>query len=234
MATAATPVDPTHAVEPFALFPLASRLASLRAFVLSGLSLDLFEGSAWVSITPFEMSRVALRGIPEPARVRVPGTQCAHLCNGRRPTRDLVFLSRRSSAIAVIASRAAYRLPYHRASMAIADAGSSIDFRSIRRSSRLVVAQLHVKYAKGTGAAPAVAGSLDAFLVERYCLYAVDSRQRVYRGEIHHRSWLLHNAEADIHTNSYAAINGIQLPPLLPLCHYSEMIDVVAYPLQRI
>jgi uncharacterized protein len=208
--------------------------SALRALMPCGLDVDLFEETAWVSITPFVMSRVALRGMPDPLGFEFLELNVrTYVTVGGRP--GIWFFSLdASSAIAVVASRVAYRLPYYRASMAIAHADSSIDFRATRRSGHLALAQLHVKYESAPGAAPAVPGSLEAFLVERYCLYAVDSHQRMYRGEIHHRPWLLQDAAAEIHTNSYAAINGIQLPPSLPLCHYSELLDVVAYPLQRI
>ena len=205
---------------------------ALRASLPPGLCLDVFAGSAWVGITPLVMSHVAVRGMPDPLGLRFLELNVrTYVTVGGRPGVWFFSLDA-SSAIAVIASRAAYRLPYHRASMDIAGGNPGIGFRSARRSGPQCPAEFHVKYSSRGESAPAAPGSLEAFLVERYCLYAVDSHKRVYRGEIHHRPWLLHDAEAEILTNSYAAINGIPLPPTPPLCHYSEQLDVVAYPLQ--
>jgi uncharacterized protein len=47
----------------------------------------------------------------------------------------------------------------------------------------------------------AAEGTLEYFLAERYCLYAV-SRGSLSRAEIHHRPWPLQRARAEIFRNS--------------------------------
>jgi uncharacterized protein len=207
---------------------------ALRHLVPSALELDLFDGAAWVGITPFAMSHVAVRGTPGVFDLEFLELNVrTYVTAGARP--GIWFFSLdASSTVAVVASRAAYRLPYHRAAMSIRSFGSELDFRTVRRNSSGELAQLQVRYGSSGHAAPVEARSLEHFLIERYCLYAVDSRQRIYRGEIHHRPWLVHSAAAEITTNTYAAINGIELPLTVPLCHYSELLDVVAFPIQRV
>jgi hypothetical protein len=55
----------------------------------------------------------------------------------------------------------------------------------------------------------------------------------VYRGEIHHASWPLQDASAQIEVNSMAAAAGISLPDTKPLLHFSKRQDVLVWPLRK-
>ena len=77
-------------------------------------------------------------------------------------------------------------------------------------------------------------GSLEYFLTARYCLYAVDSEQRVYRGDIHHVPWPLQPAEAEITTNTLAAAHGVRLPDEPLLLHFARHLDMVGWPPLRL
>jgi uncharacterized protein YqjF (DUF2071 family) len=72
-------------------------------------------------------------------------------------------------------------------------------------------------------------GTLEHFLTERYCLYALDGQGRLLRGEIHHPPWPLQRAEAGFERNTMAESLGINLesPALL---HFSRRQDVVVWP----
>ena len=75
----------------------------------------------------------------------------------------------------------------------------------------------------------AVAGSLDHFLTERYCLYALDRQRRPYRLEIDHPPWSLQPADADITRNTMASAAGIMLPPREPVLHFARRQDMVGW-----
>ena len=79
-------------------------------------------------------------------------------------------------------------------------------------------------------AEPARPGTLEHFLVERYCLYATDARNRLYRAEVHHPPWPLQPAEAEIELVSLApfALQGD------PVCHFSRRQDVLVWPLRPV
>jgi uncharacterized protein len=66
--------------------------------------------------------------------------------------------------------------------------------------------------------------------MERYCLYEVDVRHRLLRGEIHHAPWLLQPAQAQLERNDMARPLGVELPGE-PLLHYSERQDTLIWPL---
>ena len=76
-------------------------------------------------------------------------------------------------------------------------------------------------------AEPARPGTLEHFLVERYCLYAGDGE---LRAEIHHAPWALQPAEATV------TVDGMAPVPLegAPLCHYAERQDVVIWRPERV
>jgi len=76
-------------------------------------------------------------------------------------------------------------------------------------------------------------GSLARWLTERYCLYTAQAG-RVYRAEIHHQSWPLEDAEAEIETNTVALAAGISLPQVPPLLHFARKLEVLIWPLRRI
>ena len=76
-------------------------------------------------------------------------------------------------------------------------------------------------------------GTLDHWLTERYCLYAVDRASRIYRAEIHHRPWPLQPAEAEIDVNTMAAASDIRLPAVAPRLSFAERLDVVVWAPER-
>ena len=76
---------------------------------------------------------------------------------------------------------------------------------------------------------PAEPGSLDHWLTERYCLYAVDRVGRLYRTEVHHAPWALQPAEVKILWNTISTAAGIELPPKPALTAYSRYLDVVVW-----
>ena len=77
-------------------------------------------------------------------------------------------------------------------------------------------------------------GTLEYFLTERYCLYAADSRGRIFRGEIHHPPWALQSAEAQFTRNTMTDAAGVKLPSQEPLLHFARRQDMVAWAPHRI
>jgi uncharacterized protein YqjF (DUF2071 family) len=217
----------------FMHWPLAPEI--LRPAVPAELPIDTFAGSAWIAITPFEVLGVRLRATPPLPRlshfpelnVRTyttvdgrPGIWFLSLDAGSRP--------------AVAAARRLYRLPYFRAQMAIGRRGARITYRSWSASIDRPRAALDLEYAPTGGRFTARPGTLEHFLVERYCLYALDDAHRVHRADIHHPPWQLQPAEATIHENTMTAPFAIELPPEQPLLHYADRQDVVIWPLEPI
>ncbi len=196
----------------------------LRAAVPAPLELLLHEGSAWVGVSPFVICGLHGHGLPPPRRL-----SAIHEVNVRtyvaldgRPG-ILFFSLDAGSRLAVAAARLVYRLPYHRATMELDVAGGWVDHRSERPGFRV-----HVRAApRGPGWA-AAPGSLEAFLIEHYCLYAV-GRRMLLRAEIHHRPWTLHLPHADtvVDVEGRFPVDACRGEPLV---HVASPQDAVIWP----
>ena len=135
-----------------------------------------------------------------------------------------------ASTLAVIGARTMFHLPYYRAAMAVHTAEKRVTYRSARRSA--VNAQFLGTYAPVGVVSPAVPGTLEYFLTERYCLYTMTRSGDSRRLEIHHKPWPLQTAEAQIAVNTMARAAGITLPAVAPLVHFAKRMDVVTWGMQ--
>jgi uncharacterized protein YqjF (DUF2071 family) len=215
----------------FAHWPVP--VTALRRVLPEPLPIDTFEGTAWLGITPFEVSGLRPRGTPP-----IPGLSRFPELNVRTYTTvggrgGIWFLSLDAgSRLAVAAARRAYRLPYFRAEMAIRAEGDEVDYTSRRVSGDGPPAAFAARYRPDGPAFEAEPGSLEHWLAERYCLYTVDERHRVHRADIHHPPWPLQPATAAIAANTMADPQGVTLPRREPWLHYAHRQDVVIWPLR--
>jgi uncharacterized protein YqjF (DUF2071 family) len=77
-------------------------------------------------------------------------------------------------------------------------------------------------------------GTLEYFLTERYCLFSSNGAGQIIRANLHHASWPLEEAEADIEQNDLAAVLRIQLPDQEPVLHYSRQLAVYIWPAELV
>ena len=203
---------------------------AIREHVPDGLTVDEHDGCAWIGMTPFTMTGVRLRGtLPVPLR----GASTFQELNVRtyvtaQDKPGIWFFSLDASTPWIVeGARRTYYLPYFRARMSAERRGGWIHYESARsnESGRAFSARY-----RGVGDFfQAQPGTLEHFLVERYCLYTVDRQGRLSRAEIHHTPWDLQEAEAVIDLNTMSVV---ELPDEEPLCHFSARCDVVTWGLQ--
>jgi len=205
----------------------------LRALVPAPFELDLFEGQAWLAVVPFHMTNVSPRLIPA-----LPWISAFPELNVRTYVRvagkpGVFFFSLDAgNPVAVGAARSLLNLPYFTAEMAVDVNGARVDYASCRRSP--IGAEFRGSYGSHGDPWRSTPGTLEHFLTERYCLYAVDHQSRAYRLEIHHSPWPLQAASATIDANTMADAAGIALPATAPLLHFSKRLDVVCWPPDRL
>jgi hypothetical protein len=77
-------------------------------------------------------------------------------------------------------------------------------------------------------------GTLEYFLTERYCLFSSNGAGQIIRANLHHASWPLEEAEADIEQNDLASVLRIQLPDQKPVLHYSRQLAVYIWPAELV
>ncbi len=201
----------------FCHWPVAPEL--LQPLVPEGLELETREGSAWLGIIPFRMSGIRFRYLPP-----IPGTS-AFLemnvrtyvtCNGLPGV--WFFSLDAANRLAVKVARLWFHLPYFHARMELREEAGSFHYLSLRQG-RL----LRVRYQPEGEVRLAEPGSLNAWLTERYRLFARKPDGTILCAEVEHEPWPLQPASADIEENSMAPC---PLPAAPPLLHFARDLDV--------
>jgi len=224
----------------FAHWPIP--IATMVGLIPASLDLDSFDGSAWLGVVPFWMSRI---------RARIPGTQDSSVpfsrsfpelnlrtyVRSKRTGRAGVFFFSLDAAspLAVAGARTLFHLPYFLANMQRATAADGTVRYKSRRLFTAKDAAFQAAY-RGLGrpenTPPSQPGSIEHFLTERYCLFTT-SRGRVLVGDIHHMPWPLEPAEAEFRRNDLPHAHGLVLPNQPPLLHFSRSLDVYIWGLRE-
>ena len=199
----------------------------IRPLVPSQLELDLFQGKAYIAVAPFHMSGIRARFLlPVPGLSRFPELNVrTYVRYGNIP--GVYFFSLDAASLpAVWGARLGYGLPYFHAEMSVSGS-EQIEYRS-RRLQKPHPAEFSGRYWPISGPRQREKSSLEFFLTERYCLYAVRAGT-VFRAYIHHLPWPLQDAEAEIQGNTMAKASGIELPDAKPLLHFSRFLEVLIW-----
>jgi uncharacterized protein len=231
--------------------------AELRRLIPSQLSIDTFDGSAWIGVVPFTMWGIRASFLPP-----IPGTSAFHELNVRtyvhyRGVPGVWFFSLDAThSLAIWGARTFYHLPYFKAQMELAEAGKTIDYSSRRMddltyakffsddksgfggqlgatAGTLPNARLKVIWSIGAPLPAAAPESLEFFLTERYCLYSYD-QGRLYRCRIFHEPWPLQTAKLNSLDSTMIESLGLETPGGDPVLHYAEEIAVDIWGLKRV
>jgi uncharacterized protein len=210
----------------------------------AGLELDTFDGKAFVGLVPFTMTGVRPRGCPA-----VPGLSNFHEVNvrtyvhvGGRDPGVWFFSLDAANRLAVKLARMRFHLPYHYARIRLTeermagDSAHEIEYRSERVPPRLTHARrvrCALRYRPTGAARPALPGTLEHFLVERYILYSYDGR-RLFRGRVHHTHYPVQSAELLSLEENLVAAAGITPPAITPLVHYASEVLTEVFALEPV
>lgn len=216
----------------FAHWPINAAL--LRPSIPAALSLDTFDGHAWLGIVPFRMSGVRLRGTPAlPWLSAFPELNVRTYVLAQDRPGVWFFSLDAQNRIAVAAARIWFHLPYFYAQMTCEERQGLVHYRSERNHPRAPAGILEARYRPAGEIFEARRGTLEHFLTERYCLYAAKGG-RVYRGEIHHPPWQLQVAEAELVRNTMAEAAGLTIPSHKPILHFARLQNMAAWAPRRI
>ncbi|MDX6485949.1 MAG: uncharacterized protein QOF43_1102 [Gaiellaceae bacterium] len=203
---------------------------ALQEYVPTGLEVDTHDGSAWIAITPFRLKGVRAKGtLALPRLSEFLELNVRTLVRGPDGKPGVWFISLdASSRLAVEVARRTYRLPYFHARMSATPRGEWIDYECARISEPGRV--FSGRYRPDGAVVHPERGSLEWFLTERYCLYAVDAKGQLHRADIHHEPWPLQRAEAEI---ELASICPLELAGE-PVLYFSRRQDVLFWPLEPV
>lgn len=209
----------------------------LRPLIPERLTIDTFDGSAWIAVTPFKMWDI--RAFP-PLLPPVPGLSSMHELNVRTYVHlDGVpgvwfFSLDANSSIAVLTARTFFHLPYFNAEMELEQQDETIIYSSRRaKDDDVPAAEFDATWKTGERLPYSHPGSLEFFLTERYCLYT-SHKQKLYRCRIFHEPWPLQKASVSSFDSTMIESHGLPTPKDDPLLNYAEEISVDIWPLEEV
>lgn len=209
------------------------------------LTVDTYDGSAWVGLVPFHMSGVRPWWSPP-----VPGVSSFHETNvrtyvhlkGEKPGVWFFSLDA-SSSLAVRIARWRWKLNYFRAEMQLKAMAGKVHYQSERLWPGIVGPGTHIEAETGdligaldknVPAGQAVPGTLEHFLVERYVLYADGGDGELLRGHVHHRPYPLREAQLIDMKESLLKQSKIKVGEKPDHVAYSDGVDVEIFPLRPV
>jgi uncharacterized protein len=208
-------------------------IESLRPLIPKRLTIDTFEGKAWVGLIPFTVWDARPIFMPP-----LPWVSDFHEINVRTYVHlDGVpgvwfFSLDANSRVAVMAARAFFHLPYYNASIGLEQHGETIIYTTAREGAGSP-AKFDATWAIGSDLPRAEPGSLDFFLIERYCLYASDEKS-LYRCRIFHQPWPLQEANLTAYDSTLIEADGLPTPGGEPLLHCAGPVEVEVWPLEEV
>lgn len=217
--------------------------SKLRTLIPDSLSIDEFDGSAWVGLVPFTMRDVLPAFVPKaPGLCDVPRLSAFHECNVRTyvtPRQGdampgVWFFSLDAlSRAGVWAARRYFHLPYFYAKIRLDRQADTVRYAVDRRDAPR--AAMQCQWTTGEAFPQSRPGELTYFLTERYALYAANARGELLRCRIWHKPWPLRKASLGSLHDKLVHAAGIEIdqshPPLL---HHADELNVKVWKIERL
>jgi len=202
----------------------------IRQLLPDGLTLDLFEGDAWIGIVPFRMSDVAPRFVPAiPWMSAFPELNVRTYVSIDAKPGVWFFSLDATNPIAVRIARRFFHLKYMDARISQSWNEDWCCYTSHRTHRGEPSATLAIRYRPTGDVFQATSGTLEHWLTARYCLYAATPDGQVLRGEIDHPPWSLQPAEAVVDDESMLNALGLSVLDDTPHLLFSKDIAARAW-----
>ena len=206
-----------HAYEP----------AEIQRLLPPELSVQTFDGKAWISLVPFVM-RITLPG--EPFRLpfigRFPETNVRTYVTAADGTEGIWFFSLDAgSALGTLGGRIGYRLPYMFAKMSVTHEDDRISYDCRRRIPGPRGAASRVTTQIGQAYEPHELTELDHWLSARWRLYSHMFR-RSFGARAVHEAWPLRKATLLEYDDGLIEAAGLTKPIDDPIVQYAQRVSV--------
>ncbi|MFZ5477874.1 MAG: YqjF family protein [Myxococcota bacterium] len=195
----------------------------VRRHLPPGVDLDLFDGSAWVSVVPFAVEDGRPVGVPAGSGLDFLEANVRTYVRVDGEPGIWFFSLDASSRAAVAIARTAFGLPYRFATMRSIGSGRIHDYEVERRSGSFP--RLRLRYEVGDALGPAAPGSLEHFLLERYALFT-KHLGLLLRVRVRHEPYLPHDAFPVLKEEGLLAAAGLARPSDAPIAHYQPVLAV--------
>jgi len=209
--------------------------AVIQRLLPDGLTVDTFDGDAWVGLIPFEMRDVRLGPLPP-----LPGFRRFVEINVRTYVvdasgrRSVWFFSLDVPTLPVVAvTRTVFALPYRWAGASHMVRGARHEYRMTRRSAHGRGATARIAFDVRDPIAADEVTDLDHFLTARWGLVTARG-DRLLHGAVDHLRWSLCRVDSVDVDASVLEAAGLPAPVGPPRALYSPGVDVRVAPFRRI
>ncbi|MFF0579309.1 YqjF family protein [Streptosporangium saharense] len=201
--------------------------AVVQSLLPGWLTVQEFDGSAWVGLTPFLMDDVRVPGTPAlPWLSRFPETNVRTYVRDARGRDGLWFLSLDAGRLLpALGGRTGYGLPYHWSDMSVRVEGDRRSYRCQRRLIGPVGARCDADVEVGAPLSDAERDGLTDFLTERYRLFTTVGGRPAH-AEVDHRPWPLRRARPTRLDQDLLQAGGLPAPEGDPLLYASPGVRV--------
>jgi uncharacterized protein len=209
--------------------------AEVQRTLPPGLTVDRFDGSAWLGVVPFFMRDVRPACCPP-----LPGFSDFLELNVRTYVFDrhgrpgVWFYSLDCNQwLAVKAARTFFRLRYEHARMSAEIDGGRVSYQAQRLGTKGVSRYV---YSGPRNPRPASLGTLDFFLIERYRLFSHDPRRsRLFSGRVWHEPYRIGATDVPTYDDRMLRLSGFDPRGSAPehICA-ADPVDVRVFPPERI
>ena len=197
--------------------------AELTKHIPSSVSVDTFNGEAWISLVAFTMERIRPRNLPSVSMI-----SDFHEINIRTYVTQgdksgVYFLSiEAEKQLSCFIAKSLSGLPYTKTNIHVKKNGNAHSYSSTNMRKGF-----HLEANFLVGDSIAETSALDHWLTERYALY-LEIGKNVFRYDTHHRPWALNDVNIlDLKTDY--KIGSIFLERRPDLVHYSFGTKVLAW-----
>jgi uncharacterized protein len=196
-----------------------------------GLSVDTYQGWAWIGLVPFRMRNVRPRAAPFLSSNFLELNLRTYVRDFRGIPGVWFYSLDANNPLAVWAARLFFGLPYQHAEMRVENSHEEIRYSSRRRGSATVQ---EYRFRPPNKLEESNLGSLEFFLIERYRLFSV-RRGRILSGRVYHSPYQFNEATVTQVDSYLFELDGLAPPAEPPhSVLYAARVDVAIYPVAEV
>lgn len=210
----------------FLHWPIAPEL--MKPNIPEDLELDLFDGSAWVSLVLFLAKHTRPRFLPPLLKAGTYLELNVRTYVKYKEKSGVFFFSLDAdSPLIVQAANMGNFMPYRHAQMAMEKHKNTWRFESTRTHENSFPEHLNLSFRLDSN--PFIYTGLEYWLTERYCLWT-KPKKRLVRVDIEHAPWELSYVKGTVYRNTMANFLSVPFIQEQAITHYAKKRTVRFYP----
>jgi hypothetical protein len=206
----------------------------LNAHLPSTLTIDTYDGDAWLSVVPFTNVDVRPTWVPDGWGFPLPELNLRTYVTHDGHNGVYFFSLDAQGVLGVVGARLFHHLPYYYARCSLTEADGDVRFRSKRLHPGSRPVHFEATYSSSGTQLDVRSGSLEEFLTERYRYYTEAQDGSLRYAAIDHEPWPLYEAAPTIETNTLFEANGFAHPETDPVHYYSPGVTTIASPNRKV